>query len=51
MPQGPGLGVEIDRPALAKAHAAFKRCGLLDRNDEIEMQKKVPGWKFAQTRW
>jgi glucarate dehydratase len=51
LPKGPGLGVELDRPALAKAHEAFKRCGLKERNDEIEMQKKVPGWKFAQTRW
>ncbi len=51
VPQGPGLGVELDRPALARAHATYKRVGLRERNDEIEMQKKVPGWKFAQTRW
>lgn len=51
LPKGPGLGVELDRAALAKAHANFKRAGLKERNDEIEMQKKVPGWKFAQTRW
>ena len=51
LPKGPGLGVELDRVALAKAHENFKRCGLPERNDEIEMQKKVPGWKFAQTRW
>ncbi len=51
LPPGPGLGVELDRTALAKAHANFKRAGLKERNDEVEMQKKVPGWKFAQTRW
>ena len=51
LPKGPGLGVELDRAALAKAHANFQRAGLTERNDEIEMQKKVPGWKFAQTRW
>jgi glucarate dehydratase len=51
LPDKPGLGVELDRAALAKAHANFKRAGLTERNDEIEMQKKVPGWKFAQTRW
>lgn len=51
LPKGPGLGVELDRAALARAHEAFKRCGLTERNDEIEMQKKVPGWKFAATRW
>lgn len=51
LPSGPGLGVELDRPALARAHAAYLRAGLKERNDEIEMQKKVPGWKFAATRW
>ncbi len=51
LPKGPGLGVELDRAALARAHAAYLRCGLKERNDEIEMQKKVPGWKFSATRW
>lgn len=51
LPQGPGLGVELDRAALAKAHENFKRAGLKERNDEVEMQKKVPGWKFQQVRW
>lgn len=51
LPQGPGLGVELDRAALARAHETYRRCGLKERNDEIEMQKKVPGWKFAATRW
>ncbi len=47
----PGLGIELDRVALAKLHAQYKACGLTDRNDEIEMQKVQPGWKFAATRW
>jgi glucarate dehydratase len=51
LPKGPGLGVELDRAALARAHETYKRCGLRERNDEVEMQKKVPGWKFAATRW
>lgn len=51
LPKGPGLGVELDRAALARAHENFKRCGLTERNDEVEMQKKIPGWKFAPTRW
>jgi glucarate dehydratase len=51
LPDKPGLGVELDRAALARAHANFQRAGLTERNDESEMQKKVPGWKFAQTRW
>jgi glucarate dehydratase len=51
LPPGPGLGVELDRAALARAHEAYRRCGLTERNDEPEMQKKVPGWKFSATRW
>jgi glucarate dehydratase len=51
LPKGPGLGVELDRAALARAHDAYIRCGLTERDDEPEMQKKVPGWKFQQTRW
>lgn len=51
VPKGPGLGVELDRAALARAHETYRRAGLKERNDEIEMQKKVPGWKFAPTRW
>lgn len=51
LPKGPGLGVELDRAALARAHANFRKCGISERNDEVEMQKKVPGWKFAATRW
>jgi glucarate dehydratase len=51
LPKAPGLGVELDHAALARAHETYKRCGLKERNDEIEMQKKVPGWKFSATRW
>ena len=51
LPQGAGLGVELDRVALAKAADNYQRCGFTERNDEPEMQKKVPGWKFKTTRW
>lgn len=51
LPPGPGLGVELDRAALARAHENYLRCGLTERNDEVEMRKKVPGWTFAATRW
>jgi len=51
LPKGAGLGVELDRVALAKAAENYKRCGFTERNDEPEMQKKVPGWKFKATRW
>ena len=51
LPKGAGLGVELDRVALAKAADNYRRCGFTERNDEPEMQKKVPGWKFKATRW
>ncbi len=47
----PGLGVELDRAALAKLHDQYLSCGLTYRNDEIEMQKVEAGWKFQATRW
>jgi len=51
VPEGPGLGVELDRKALATLHQNYLDCGLTKRNDEIEMQKVVPGWKFQAVRW
>lgn len=51
VPDGPGLGVELDRKSLAALHENYIKCGLTKRNDEIEMQKVQPGWKFMATRW
>jgi len=51
VPQGPGLGVELDRDALALLHQNYLDCGLTKREDDIEMQKIEPGWKFKAVRW
>ncbi|MCP9770469.1 glucarate dehydratase [Lacihabitans sp. LS3-19] len=51
VPEGPGLGVELDRKELARLHQNYLTCGLTKRNDEIEMQKVQPDWKFMATRW
>ena len=51
MPRGAGLGIEIDRDKLARLHANYLACGLTERNDEVEMQKHEPGWRFQATRW
>jgi glucarate dehydratase len=51
VPEGPGLGVELDRDALAELHQNYLNCGLTKREDEIEMQKIAPGWKFKAVRW
>lgn len=47
----PGLGVDLDREALAALHEHYVRCGLTERDDEAEMQKIRPGWKFKATRF
>jgi len=51
VPTEPGLGVELDRVALERLHQNYIACGLTKRNDEIEMQKVEPGWKFKPVRW
>jgi glucarate dehydratase len=51
LPDKPGLGVELDREALSKANRRYVECGLTRRDDELEMQKKQPGWRFRTTRY
>jgi glucarate dehydratase len=51
VPTGPGLGVELDRVALARLHDNYLRCGLTRRDDEVEMQKWQPGWRFQAVRY
>lgn len=51
VPTTPGLGVELDRDALARMHQQYLDCGLTKRDDEIEMQKIEPGWKYIRPRW
>jgi glucarate dehydratase len=51
VPDGPGLGVELDRGALALLNRRYEESGLLRRDDEVEMQKRVPGWRFVKTRY
>ena len=51
VPDAPGLGVELDREALAGLHRNYLDCGLTKRDDQVEMQKVVPGWEFKAVRW
>lgn len=51
VPTAPGLGVELNRDALARLHAQYLNCGLQYRDDELEMQKVAPGWKHAVPQW
>jgi len=51
VPAGPGLGVELDHAALDRMHQQYLDSDLKFRNDEIEMQKIEPGWKYVRPRW
>ncbi len=51
VPSGPGLGVELDRPSLERLNQNYLQCGIKERDDEAEMQKLDPQWKFEKTRW
>lgn len=52
VPQGPGLGVEIDRDALARGHERYQRIPYRDRDDAGEMRKKYdPAWEKLIPRW
>jgi len=46
VPSRPGLGVTINREAIAAANALYQSEGLGARDDSIAMQYLVPGWLF-----
>jgi glucarate dehydratase len=50
VPDRPGLGIEPDMEAIAKAHALYGQHGLGARNDAAAMQYLAPGWTFDSTR-
>ncbi|MEV1179487.1 enolase C-terminal domain-like protein, partial [Nonomuraea sp. NPDC049784] len=50
VPTAPGLGVELDRAALAEAHELYLRHGLGARDDAVAMQFLVKGWTFDPKR-
>lgn len=44
VPEGPGLGVELDRDALGRLHERYRRCGIRARDDRGQMRRYEPGW-------
>ena len=50
-PPGPGLGVTLDRAALAALHRNYETCGIRRRDDGMEMRKHVPGWNGKRPRF
>ncbi|MET8907356.1 enolase C-terminal domain-like protein [Micromonospora sp. NPDC004551] len=50
VPTAPGLGVELDRDALAAAHERYLEHGLGARDDAVAMRYLVPDWAFDPKR-
>ena len=50
VPKQPGLGVELDRIEVEKAHQLYLAHGLGARDDAIAMQALVPNWQFDPKR-
>jgi glucarate dehydratase len=51
VPDKPGLGVELDPDALARAHENYVRCGLTKRDDATYMRRFVPDFEPNTARW
>ena len=52
VPERPGLGLEIDRDALARGHERYQRVPYRDRRDDHEMRLKYdPSWVLTLPRW
>lgn len=45
VPGGPGLGVELDREALARLNRQYEDCGIRVRDDRSAMRLAEPGWE------
>jgi len=50
-PEGPGLGVELDRASLDALHENFSRFAGAGRDDTAEMQKRDPYYLPMRPRW
>ncbi len=50
-PDGPGLGVELDREAVARLHTLYLSQGVTDRDDTAEMRKYIPDYIRKVPRW
>jgi glucarate dehydratase len=51
VPTGPGLGVELDRDALARLHEQYLACGVRVRDDKSAMRLVDPTWTGARPRF
>jgi glucarate dehydratase len=51
VPDGPGLGIELDRDALAVMHEQYLACGITSRDDTTYMQRFEPAFSARRPRW
>ena len=52
VPTAPGLGVTLDRDALARMHEDFLRCGITERDDETyRRQAYAKDFRDVKARW
>ncbi len=51
VPTGPGLGVTLDRTALARLHDNYLHCGIKNRDDLAQMRKYEPAFTGDQPRY
>ena len=51
VPTAPGLGVELDRDALARLHEVYLHCGLRTRDDTGYRSRVEPGYSATTPRW
>jgi glucarate dehydratase len=51
LPDGPGLGVRLDREALKRLYTNYQNCGIRVRNDAAEMRKYDPSWSNTLPRF
>ena len=51
VPDGPGLGVKLDRAALARLHRQYLECGIRRRDDAAEMRKHQPDFDPTRPRF
>jgi glucarate dehydratase len=51
VPTTPGLGVELDRDALARLHQQYLDCGIRDRDDTGYRKRVDPTYELVKPRW
>jgi glucarate dehydratase len=51
VPTAPGLGVELDREALARLHEQYLKSGMQNRDDTGYMQSVHPDYELVTPRW